>query len=281
VAELGFHCNRLPHLEERLLNNSLSRGEFYHYPAPDILVLKQALTAYGIAASIHTPLVRPYWYPDPPTWAYLCDADEPNRNLNLALVEWTLGGAVDLGAEYIVVHFPSPGDEAAQALSYKEQEAIARESVGQLAELSRRYGVPIHLEGFGPSPFLNTGFLSQVLSEHENLRYCFDTAHTYISSQRDGFDYYEFAAEMSPYLGSVHLWQTRHIDDYLAYRHIPVHPSQHPKDGWLDVPRVLDLLLGECPDCVVIFESGYHYPKELGNHNLSEGVEWVKDLLKT
>lgn len=278
---LGFHCHRLYQIGERILSNELRRGEFYHFPPEDVAELKRQVRAEGLAASIHTPLVRPEWYPNPPTWTFLCDADAELRQKNLRLVELTMEAAEDLGAEYVVVHFPSPANGATATLALDQQQYIARDSVERLAELGLKHQIPIHIEGFGPSPFLTPQFLGQVAAEYPPLRYCWDVAHMYIAAQRDGFDYYEFAAALAPAVGSVHLWNTRHLEDYLNYRHIPVHPSQSPEDGWVDIPRILRLLLQGEAKLPIIFESGYHYPPALGNHDVREGMQWVKNILTT
>jgi len=281
MTSLGFHCNRLNHLEDRVLANDLRRGELYNYKLPDVPLLKDMASRYDLVTSIHTPLVRPEWYPDPPTWTFLCDVDEELRQLNLLMVEQTMEMAEDFGAEYVVVHFPSPISPKAAGVSLEKQRHIAWDSANRLAELSQRHKLPVHVEGFGPSPFYNTEFLTEVLGQLSVLRYCFDTGHTFIAAQRDGFDYYEFGRAMAPYLGSIHLWNTRGLDDYVNYRHIPVHPAQRAEDGWVDVECILFALRSVNPVCPVVFESSHWYPEALGDFDYRDGVTWVKELVAT
>ena len=281
MIELGFHCNRLHHVEERVLGNGLQRGEFYNFPREDIPTLKAALRHYGIAMSIHTPLVKPDWYPNPPTWTFLCDLDPEKRNLSLRMVADTMAMAEDFGAEYVVVHFPVPPSEATSQLGYPEWLGIAMDSCHKLVRLSEAHGIPIHIEGFGPSPFLNATFLSGLFMEFPVLRYCFDTGHMHLSAQRDGFDYFAFAQEVLPYIGSVHLWNNRGLDDYRAFRHIPVHPSQDPAEGWVDIERTLKIVAANGHPFSLIFESGQHYPQALGDYDYRDGVIWVKGILET
>ena len=279
INDLGFHCHHLHQIDAGILGNGLQRGEFYHFPEEDLPALRSKIRSEGLAASIHTPLVAPEWYPKPPTWAFLCDLDESKRQLNLRLIRETLEMARGLDVEYVIVHYPSPSATDASGVSLDEQREIAIDSARLLAELSAECGVPIHIEGFGPSPFLSPEFLVEVMERFPCLRYCFDTGHMWLAHRRDGLDFYHFAKEIAPCLGSIHVWNTRGLEDYYAYRHIPVHPSQRPEDGWVDIPAILGRLLDGAGDKPVVLESGYRYPAELGGHDYREGVEWVKKIL--
>lgn len=281
MSNLGFHCHGLDLLEELIVSSGLRRGEFYNIPQQDLQELKREIEQRDLAISIHAPLGRLSWYPNPPTWSYLCYIDEEQRRLSLRMVEETMVLAKDFGAEYVVVHFPSPSSNRVEEVGYARLREIAWESALHLEELSQKYSVPIYIEGFGPSPFLSVDFLTEIITQFSCLRYCFDTGHMHIAAQRDGFDLYQFAQQMAPYIGSVHLWNNRGIGDYISFRHIPVHPSQKPEDGWVDIIRILQLILLINPLCKIIFESGLRYPEELGRHDFREGVTWVKDLIAT
>jgi len=199
----------------------------------------------------------------------------------MKMITLTTEQAAELGAEYVVVHFPSPASEESDEGGSKV-EAIARKSCDRLAELSLKRGIAIHVEGVGASSLINAVFLKSVLKEYSPpLRYCFDTAHTHLAAIQNGFDLYAFEAELLPYLGSVHLWNVRSKDDYVAFRHIPVHPSQSAEDGWVDIARVLQIMGSEANSLPIIFENEGLYPEALGNYNYGEGVQWVKKLLET
>ncbi len=275
-TNLGFHCHGLKQIEEGILSNGLSRGEFFNFPAEEIEKLKKELIDRDLARSVHAPLLKPDWYPDPPTWSFLCDVDPDSRNRTFKMIAQTLAQAEDIGAEYVIVHFPVPGTDCAGE-SESKLESIAWNSCDQLAELSTKRGMTIHIEGLGNSPYLNNGFLVQILGQYP-LRYCFDTGHMNLASQMNEFDLYEFAVEIAPFVGSMHLWNNRGRDDYLNFRHIPVHPSQDPEEGWADIKRLLEILNPSYP---VIFESPLSYPEALGQHDYQDGVEWVKEILQT
>ncbi len=274
--DLGFHCHGLDQIQKSILDNGLNRGEFFNFPAWEMAGLKKELINRDLARSIHAPLLKPDWYPDPPTWSFLCDVASDSRNRTFKMISETLAHAKDIGAEYVIVHFPTPSTDG-NGESESKLESIARKSCDHLAELSVKWNITIHIEGLGNSPYLNNGFLVQSMSQYP-LRYCFDTGHMNLASKVSKFDLYDFAEEVRPFVGSIHLWNNRGRDDYLNFRHIPVHPSQNPEEGWADIERLLKILKPSCP---VIFESPLSYPEALGKHDYRDGVEWVKGIMQT
>ena len=278
MHKLGYHCHNIAHFEEVILANDLGRGEFYNFPADDVLKLKKEIRNHGTVVSIHAPLVRPDWYPDPPTWTFLCDVKKDKRDLTLRMIRGTLELAGEFEAEYVVVHYPSPVHDL-DGSDVAELKKIAMDSAHQLSKMSQEYKTEIHIEGFGPSPFLNADFLIEVFNNFSELKYCFDTGHLNMESKERGLDIYSFASQIAQHVGSIHLWNNRGLDDYKAYRHIPVHPSQRPDEGWVDVESILKILWPHTKS--VIFENIPHYPQELGDYDYKEGVQWVKQLAAT
>jgi sugar phosphate isomerase/epimerase len=279
MKNLGFHCHGIEHFDKAIIQNKLKRGEFYNFPIQELPMLKEKIAQYHLRVSIHAPLVKPSWYPEPPTLSFLCDASAEKRQLSLEMIKETLEIAAEFNAEYVVVHFPVPSSTDNSMLGYSQQREIAWESAAQLSEMGQHYHQSIHLEGFGPSPFLEPSFLTEVIQNLKGLSYCFDTGHMNISAQRDSFDLYQFAQEIAPCVGSIHLWNNRGLEDYLRFRHIPVHPSQKLEEGWADIRRILNLIFLANPSCAIIFESGLSYPEALGNYNIGEGVNWVKEIV--
>lgn len=277
MSNLGFHCHDLDIVEETIIGNGLRRGEFYNLPLDELPRLKHLIEHHKLDWSIHTPLIQIDWYPQPPTWSFLCDEDKDKQALTMKMITLTVQHAEELGAEYIVVHFPSPGSDSNDD---DKNWDIATRNCDRLAELSVKRKVSIHVEGVGASPLINAEFLTSVLKEFSPLRYCFDTAHTNLAALEYDFDLYDLHKELLPYLGSMHLWNTRGRDDYLAYHHIPVHPSQNAEDGWVDISRLLKTLNHSRSTLPIIYESQPFYPEELGGYDYKEGVKWVKELLE-
>ena len=281
MGNLGFHCHNLDLFDEMIVGKGLRRGEFYNLTAGELPRLKRLIRRHKLEWSIHAPLIQLDWYPKPPTWSFLCDMDADKRGLTVKMITLTMEQADEFGAEYVVVHFPSPTSEESDEGGSKVK-AIAWKSCDRLAELSVKKSIPIHVEGVGASPLINAEFLKSVLKEYSPpLQYCFDTAHMHLAAIHNGFDLYAFEAEILLYLGSVHLWNTRSKDDYVAFRHIPVHPSQSAEDGWVDIARVLQIMGSARNSLPIIFESDRPYPKALGDYSYGEGVQWVKKLLET
>lgn len=278
MNNLGFHCHELDHLDRVIIQNDLERGEFYNFSRQELPQLKREIERHNLSYSVHAPLVKTPWYVNPPTLTFLCDIDKDRRNLSFRMIQETVETASEFGAEYVIAHFPTPSTDG-NGISYVRLKEIAMEGALRLAEISQKYKLPIHIEGFGPSPFLSMDFLSEVITQFPILRYCFDTGHMHIASQRDGFDLYDFASQMADYIGSIHLWNSRGINDYFTFHHVPVHPSQKSEEGWADIDRLLRLILEKKPSCPVVFESSPHYPEELGNHDFRDGVKWVKEIL--
>ena len=280
-GNLGFHCHRLSQVDERIVANGLRRGEFYHFPPDELDALKRKIKDHDLSMSIHCPLVKPPWYPEPPTLAFLCDVDAEKRQLNLKMITETLEVARDFEAEYVVVHFPSPSFTDPGETSHSEMCDILWDSAERLARLSEEYEVPVHIEGFGPTPFLDGRFIAGMLRTLPCLGYCYDTGHMNMAAQRDGIDNSEFIDQVAPSIASVHVWNNRGLEDYSRYRHIPVHPSQHPGEGWADIEAILSRIVKDKPSVPVILESGTSYPFALGGYDYRDGVEWVRRLLRT
>ena len=281
MSNLGFHCHDLNLFDEMIIGNGLHRGEFYNLRAEELPRLKRLIAVNNLKWSIHVPLVKLDWYPQPPTWSFLCDPDREKRELTMKMIKLSMQHADEFGAEYIVVHFPAPTAEEHQESKEKLQ-SIAWKTCDSLAELSLKWKMPIHVEGVGASPLIDVEFLAPLLKDYAPpLRYCFDTAHTKLASLSNGFDLYEFERQLLPYFGSVHLWNTRGKHDYETYRHIPVHPSQSAADGWVDIAKVLQILGSAKSSLPIIFESDRLYPEALGEFDYREGVAWVKNLVET
>ena len=275
IPILGFHCHNITQIQEGILENQLSRGEFYNFPLEDLASLRKALDEHNLFRTIHAPLIKPEWYPDPPTWSFLCDVEPEHRNLTFKMITETIDYAEEIGAEHIVVHFPIPCTDARDEPE-SELEDIAWKSCEMLAELSESAEPMIHIEGLGNSPYLNNGFLMRALKQYP-LRYCFDTGHMNLAAHMNQFDLYEFAAEVAPFVGSVHLWNNRGPEDYLKFRHIPVHPHQNSAEGWADIERLLRILKPSYP---VIIESPTRYPEALGDYDYRDGIRWIRDILE-
>jgi sugar phosphate isomerase/epimerase len=277
--QLGHHCNQPHHLDQLVLANGLARAELYNWRDPDPARLRAELAQRGIVAGAHAPLLHKAWYPFTPTWMFLHDADPERRALSLRLALETIDDAAAAGLAYIVIHFPGPQSAETAALPIEVQRDLCWEALARLDERGREQGVSVHLEGFGPHPLFTGEFLGEVFEALPGLGYCWDSGHMHYAAQRDGFDYWVMAEHLRPHVRSLQLWANRTFSDYQTHHHIPVHPSQDPTDGWVDIVRTLVVLVSGRPDVPVVIESPPYYPPELGGHDYREGIRWVADTL--
>jgi len=276
---LGFHCENPAEIRNRVLANHLARVELYDLEAADLPEVQQILSAHGLRAGVHCPLVMPDWYSFAPTASFLLgDAGEKLRELTFRLIIQTLQEAQKLGAKYIVVHFPKPAPEPQQQPGLKPQVDIAWDSAHRLARLAREFHTRICIEGFGERPFLSVGFLIEVLDAFPELDYCFDVGHIHLAALRGVLDYQEFLGQLAPRIGCVHLWNTRGPEDYAEFSHLPVHPTQAPNAGWVDIPWTLRTIREASPEASITFEHGIQFPPPF-KLDYREGVEWVKCIL--
>ncbi len=276
---LSIHCNRLSHLTHRVIELGFCRSEFYNLSPEDMPIFKRFIRDRGITPSVHCPLRKAPWYPYPVTWSFLTSENhDEQRALSFRLIEESLRDAADIDAAYVVVHYPNPAPASPDQIPLDRQHETAWKSARRLQEMSEIYGVPIYIEGFGPTPFMSPDFLASVFLAYPALRYCFDTGHIALMAQRDGLNYFGFLEAIAPYIGCVHVWNTRGMADYERYHHLPPHPALKPSDGWVDIERVVAKTRAANPAAVFVLEYTHDMPPEFGlNH--AEGIAWFKELV--
>jgi len=276
---LSIHCNRLSHLVHRIIELGFCRGEFYNLSPEDMPIVKRFIRDRNITPSVHCPFRQVPWYPYPVTWSFLTTlGHEEQRELSFRLVEESLRDAADIGATYVVVHYPNPAPLEADSAAHNRQYEAAWRSAGRLQALSEAYQVPIYIEGFGPTPLMSADFLASIFRAYPALRYCFDTGHIALMAQRDGLVYFDFLQTIAPFIGCVHVWNTRGMADYEQYHHLPPHPAMKTSDGWVDIERVVTITRAANPRAVFVLEYTHDMPPEFGLDH-TEGIAWFKGLV--
>ena len=86
-------------------------------------------------------------------------------------------------------------------------------------------------------------------------------------------DYFDDIAILAPHTRSMHLWNTR----CEVHDHIPLHPSQSPLDGWIDLEKTLEIVLIQNPSSAIVFE----YPVVEVTPDIQEGYDWIESVVKT
>jgi sugar phosphate isomerase/epimerase len=278
-STLGFRCESPDQIRERVLANGLSLVELNMIDISDLSEIKQMIVDHDLTVGVHSPLIMHAWYPFTPTASFLLgDAGEDLKELTLRFVSQTLEDSRDLGAAYVVAHFPKPAPADHQQPDWTPQMEVAWDSAARLAQLAEKYQIRVNIEGFGERPFLSTDFLTRVLTTFPALSYCFDVGHIHLAALHGVLDYFDFLRRLAPYIGSVHLWNTRGPQDYAEYSHLPTHPSQQPASGWANIPRTVRIIREINPDAIFIFEHSTQFPSPF-ELDYREGVDWIRQVL--
>jgi sugar phosphate isomerase/epimerase len=260
---------------EGLVHRGLGRVEFFDLSRVQMARLKATLGALAQEGrprfSFHAPILRPPAFPYVGVACFFLSEDRTRRELSFRVVEETLAWARRWGADYVVTHLTfGPTDTADEKLAC----GLAFAAGARLAGLSRAYGMPLDIEfaaysdGFhAPERFV------EVVADYPELGLCLDIGHAFIGAKKRGRDYIVDIAALAPHARSLHLWNTGGPG---ARGHVPLHPSQRPAEGWIDVEQALAIALGARPEAHVIFE----YPVDALSPAIQEGYDWVARVVE-
>jgi sugar phosphate isomerase/epimerase len=264
--------------EASILHKGLGRVEAFDFAREGLGQLKDLIASSfkgGIKGfSFHAPVPRPEYFPFPGVTSFLLNEDPANRQLSLHLLEDTLKQAREWGAEYVVCHLTyRPTDTQDEKTAMR----LAEQACRRLAEMSSSYGVPIHIE-FAPYSvaFHRPGQFLETVGVHGELGICIDVGHAFLGTRQQDRNYLKDIETLAPYARSMHLWNARDYEHYKKHGHIPLHPSQRPQEGWLDVECVLEAVLSVNPEVKIIFE----YPVKEVTREVQEGFDWVEGIVK-
>jgi sugar phosphate isomerase/epimerase len=265
-------------MEERTFERGWCRAlngcQVYDYGINDLRELRSRL--YSMPSfSFHAPVPTPSDYPGHPSTSYLLDPDPDKRQATLGMLRRTVNVAAQWGAAYVVVHF---GGLHSDGLSRSEVVRLAHAAAAQLDAWGREQGVPLHIEyaAYNPS-FDSPHELAELVSCYAGLDICLDVGHARIGAQMLGLDEWDVFETLAPHTQSMHMWTLRTRQDVRTYRHTPAHPTLTPAGGWLDIPRVLDVVLRHNPACDLVFEVSPDFEPDPGWQ--AEGEAWVRHLV--
>ncbi|MTI49243.1 sugar phosphate isomerase/epimerase family protein [Sporosalibacterium faouarense] len=203
--------------------------------------------------------------------------------------------ASEIGADYILVHFPKPvlldkdinwdnwrfghkdeyiyEDEYPYNLFKKNIEYMFY----RLSELSKNYGVRIVLEHDAISKYLyKTELLTELLDQYNNLKICLDIARLHLLESIDkDFDRKKFVNQMAPYTYLVHLSNVK-IDSNLTNNHYPALSHLNNEDGWADAREYLRDITRINKDIKILFE---HRSDLISDDELEACYRWVDGVV--
>ncbi|MCQ4575450.1 MAG: TIM barrel protein [Candidatus Brocadiales bacterium] len=259
--------------EAMAIHHGQGRHEVFDYPTGRLGELREFLDKQQKPFSLHAPLTRPDYFPYSGVTCFFINDDDEKRKLSFELMRHSAEDARDWGAEYMVCHLTYREDTEDEKKSWH----LACQAAEHLSGLVDSTGVPIHVEFAGyAGAFREPGQLVELVSKYPALGVCIDTGHTFICSQLWGRSYLKDVETLAPHAMSMHLWNTKGFDHWKEHGHVPLHPSQSPRDGWLEIEKALEIALGHNKDLKLIHE----YRITEMNGKIKEGFDWIRDAVE-
>lgn len=211
---------------------------------------------------IHSPLVRGESKYD------LIDRVYYDSTLAWRQLEAEMARLVEVGVDYILVHFPYFHDVVSS-----DSNRMIENGLKKLQCLQRKYGIDIicepklgHLRSIAGIKYLND-FPVDTWAKY-NIGICIDIGDYIIAT---GEKFFEFVEKWKPFIKVVHL----HNVKYIGNKHIwtPVHPSDESNN----IKEIIEYF-SKLKDVTFIFE---HTPElTLSKSLVQEGCEWVRRITK-
>ncbi len=264
------------HPEARLIHRGLGRAEFFDLAPEQFAALDTIMAGLGAEGrtrfSFHAPVVRPDYFPFDAVQCFFLSENEARREDSFRVLAHTLDAARAFGAEYAVCHLTYGRTDTRDP---ETAGRLAHDACARFAEMSRTGGVPLDVEFAGyTDSFHEPASFMDAITPHAELGICIDIGHTFLSALRRGRDYLGDIATLAPRARSMHLWNTTGPECHARRHHVPLHPSQRPQDGWIDVPAAIRIVLDRNPAVRVVFE----YPVEIVTRDIQDGYDWVAGL---
>lgn len=265
------------HPPARLLHRGIRRVEVFDYAQNDLGGLRSTLADLAAdgyrSLSLHAPMPRPGHFPYSGIACFFLNEEAEKREISFRMIQQTLALAREWKAEYVVTHLTyGPADSK----DPRTAQRLAHEACGKLAVLSRSYAIPIYIEyaAYSSSFHQPRQFVS-VVGVHSELGVCVDVGHAFLGARLRRRSYEEDLEILSRHVRSVHLWNTKNMGHHQRYGHTPLHPSQSPREGWIDIRSSLEIILRRNPSAAVVFE----YPARRVTPKIREGYDWVEKVI--
>jgi sugar phosphate isomerase/epimerase len=238
-------------------------------PAP-LEVVMEAVRASGRTFGFHDPLPwHPRW-----RWPSLTAPDPVEQARSLGVMRHTLRTVASHGAGYALTHFPSVHFAPVDGWSRARALASAHEAAATLARWGDELDIPILLENVGPNPYWDAAAWVEIFETYPRLGFCLDVGHLHLETRGDHGADVAFAAALAPFTRQMHIYNATEAA-YREWHHVPAHPEQDPRAGWIDLPAVLETVIAgrDGPLCL-IFEHTPEYPVDADY--VVEGMAWVR-----
>ncbi len=265
------------HPSECLIHRGLGRVEFFDLSAEHMVNLDPLLDEFSAEGrdrfSFHAPIMRPDDFPLSGVTCFFLSEEKDLREKSFSLLQRTLDEARRWGADYVVSHLTfGPSDTKNPDTALK----LTREACARMAVMSAAAGVSLDLEFAAYSDgFHDAGDFAAAVSEHGELGVCIDIGHTYLGAHGRSRNYLDDIAALAPRARSMHLWNTTGPEHTKKHHHTPLHPSQRPVEGWLDLESILGIVVAQNPHINIVFE----YPVETVTAEIQHGYDWITEMI--
>ncbi|MCC7120822.1 MAG: sugar phosphate isomerase/epimerase [Gammaproteobacteria bacterium] len=265
-------------IAERLLHRGLGGVELFDFPQQQTAPLRETLAdliRQGYTRlSFHAPMPRPAYFEHSGVSCYFLHEDAALRMLSLRVIEETLKHARAWHAAYVVTHLTFGKTDTTDRARAAE---LARAACLDLAALSARYEMPIDIEFAAySSAFASPADFLTAMRDCPQLGICIDTGHAALGARLHERAYVDDIRVLAPHARSMHLWNTRGPDDPRHREHTPLHPTQRPAQGWIDIEETLRIVLTHNPRINIVFE----YPVAEVTAEIRAGYDWVAGLVR-
>ena len=261
---------------EFLLHRGVGMVEFFDLPEAEMEDLQPLIDRFSAEGrdrfSFHAPVTRPPEFSYSGVTCFFLSEDQKLRELSFELLSATVDAAKLWGADYVVTHLTyGPADSKDSSVA----DALAVEACRRIAEMSAHAEVPIDLEFAAyTDSFHGPARFTEIVDGHAELGVCIDIGHVSIGADLRGRDFLDDLDALLPKTRSAHLWNTLGAEHTAQNHHTPLHPSQKPEDGWIDIEGVLDKLLIQDNFMDLVFE----YPVNQVTEEIQAGYDWVTSI---
>jgi sugar phosphate isomerase/epimerase len=261
-----------------LIHRGIGRVEFFDLPEDRVADLAPLLDAFAAEGrprfSFHSPVTRTVAFPYSGVTCFYLSDDAGLREQSFILLDATMAAAKRWGAAYVVSHLThGPTDSKNRSTALR----LAAAACERMAALSRRYGVPLDVEFAAyTDAFHQAEDFVAAVAEHPELGLCIDAGHAYLGGLIRERDHLADIACLAPSARSIHLWNSKGLEHTRQHHHTPLHPSQNPADGWIDIEPIVEIVAGTRAEINVVFE----YPVDDLTPDVQAGYDWVAGILE-
>ncbi len=226
----------------------------------------------GLVLGVHYPIVQAHAWDWAPFWLA---PDAEARRTAQRQARTAMARAAELGASYILFHYPWPAllapvvdyeaagwkiPPVAQAAGLWPRARLEETSERILRDLERagkEHAIRVVLELDGPNaaffePEPERDLCSELFAAHPGLDLCVDTGRFGLLARQHGGDPYAYAVRWLEFTGHLHLhgasWDR-------GANHLPPLPEHEDDPGFVPAAAMARLVLSAHPDALVVLET--------------------------